>query len=163
MKTASILYLLIFIASCSHEGATVPSQDASPLDNIDVVGLSSPPHRGPAPRYADTSDASLLAGPDTIVTPDTCSDISPDRTPDLFVVADTRPIERKPDLAPDLTPKQDNGIPCGGHDQCMSGFCTDGVCCQVTKCVDTCVPSYGGTCAPYNGFTCAPYGTCRGY
>ena len=163
MKTTSILYLLIFATSCSHEGATVPQQDASPLDDIEVSNVPSPPHRGPAPRYASDSDASLLTGPDAIVAPDTCPDLSPDQTPDLFVGSDTLPINLKPDLAPDLPPKQDNGIPCGGHDQCMSGFCTDGVCCRVAKCVDTCVPSYGGTCAPYNGFTCSPFGTCRGY
>jgi cysteine-rich repeat protein len=61
------------------------------------------------------------------------------------------------------TAKLGNGTSCGGADQCGSAFCTDGVCCVVSKCVDTCVPSGITTCAPYSGFTCAPYGTCRGY
>jgi hypothetical protein len=67
------------------------------------------------------------------------------------------------DSTPDLTPRSPIGSKCSSSSQCISGFCTDNVCCNVAQCVDTCIPNGTTTCAPYNGWTCAPYGTCRGY
>jgi len=52
-------------------------------------------------------------------------------------------------------PPADNGIPCnstdpaGGDDQCLSTFCTDGVCCDEDRCPadQTCnVPGFEGSC-----------------
>ena len=110
------------------------------------------------------------------------ADISPDLTADLLsdytdnpipdsAIADSstdrlmyRVSDLKLDLpTPDLTPTRPLGTLCGSNDECSSSFCTNGVCCNVASCFDTCVPNGITTCAPYNGFTCAPLGTCRGY
>ncbi len=46
--------------------------------------------------------------------------------------------------------KQDNGAPCGGANQCKSGYCVDGVCCN-TQCADKCasckIAGSWGTCS----------------
>jgi hypothetical protein len=86
------------------------------------------------------------------VPPDTVADLLRDITPDL----------NRLDLQPDVTPLS-TGTKCSKSSDCQSGFCTDGVCCVVEKCVDTCIPSATYACAPYMGFTCSPLGTCRGF
>ncbi len=68
-------------------------------------------------------------------------------------------------------PPATNGTPCnshnaaGGDDQCASGHCTDGVCCQRDACLpdETCnLPGSEGTCVslPPQGSACAADGQC---
>jgi hypothetical protein len=84
----------------------------------------------------------------------------PDLLPDDVVSLRT---DTKPDLnSPELPPNLPLGSPCSRPSACHSNFCTDGVCCEVEKCLP-CVPTATSSCAPYAGYTCAPSGMCRGY
>ncbi len=64
------------------------------------------------------------------------------------------------------TPMQPDAKPCTSADQCTSGYCADGVCCNV-GCVGTCVGCTmahtglaDGTCGDYSVGTTAPAGQC---
>ena len=144
---------------------------------LDTSNDSNLPHIGPSVASdgatVDATKADLVTDshtPDlTTNTLDLAGDTSSDLTLDLSpsdLVVDTSPDlkpDLKPDLSsPDLSPNLPIGTVCIHNNDCRSSFCTDGVCCDVAKCVDTCTPG-SSTCTPYNGFTCAPYGTCRGY
>ena len=166
--------LTCLLSNCAVEGV-----------GLDTSNDSNLPHIGPSVTTdgatIDTTKTDLIAdlrSPDLLTnTPDlaadTSSDLSSDLSPpDLVVdtspdlVVDTSPdlkLDLKPDLSiPDLSPNLPIGTACIHNNDCRSSFCTDNVCCDVAKCVDTCTPG-SSTCTPYNGFTCAPYGTCRGY
>jgi len=95
------------------------------------------------------------------------SDLPTDLTSDRVgssqdVAGDAISADLARDLA-DSSSKKPLGTHCGNPSQCASGFCTDGVCCAVALCRDTCVPSFINYCPVYNGWTCAPGGTCRAY
>lgn len=182
MKT-SLLLLGCFIISCSGTSRGVQSTPDGSTDSYTA------PRRGPAPRPDAATDVYVADSqlPDLYLEHDTYQAL--DSTPDLQPnqIPDTNPDLSRPDLPPDLirvdsspdlltdippdllrdTSKSDLalnlslGTTCISGNDCNSGFCTNGVCCQVSICMDTCPP--GGSCVPYNGFTCAPYGTCRGY
>jgi hypothetical protein len=83
--------------------------------------------------------------------------------PDVGTEPDTAPVD--PDAAVDgpgllLI----NGSSCSGGEQCQSGVCTEGVCCD-RACGVTCwsckVTGAVGTCSPTTGVTCAS-GSCSG-
>lgn len=133
------LLLALVLIACEKEGL-FSQQDASGA------------RRGPTVAF----DAS----PSRDLTPDKESPSSLDTRPDLprDLVVDLS----KTDLQPDTTPLS-IGTKCLKPADCQSGFCTDGVCCAVEKCIDTCVPGSSYACAPYTGFTCSPLGTCRGF
>jgi hypothetical protein len=158
--------LACLLSNCAVEGV-----------GLDTANDSNLPHIGPSVSpdgsTIDTSKTDLIAdsrSPDLLTnTLDLAGDTSSDLTSDLpppNLIVDTSP-DLKPDLKPDLsTPDLSLNLPIGTscihNNDCRSSFCTDNVCCDVAKCVDTCTPG-SSTCTPYNGFTCAPYGTCRGY
>lgn len=142
--------------STNRDGATItvdllpdvsPTPDTAPdLGRYDIApDLQQQP---------STPDVSPGLGPD--VSPDLRPDLAPDFGPDLG-------LDLRKDLStPDLSPNLPQGTSCSRNSDCRSSFCTDGVCCEVAKCVDTCIPG-SSACTPYNGFTCAPFGTCRGF
>lgn len=125
---------------------TPAGKDSADMVEIQIVDLqpSVDARQSPSDASEAPADASEANPP-----PDLPKDLTP---PDL-----TRDLP-----PPDLTPKLNVGTTCSTSAQCGSGHCTDGVCCTVDKCVDTCVPTTTA-CPPYNGFTCAPYGTCRAF
>jgi hypothetical protein len=137
MKTTTILWLLL--CGCA----------------VDDVKIHT--WRGPAPTFSPAADASL--------------DLPIDLPPDLSIEAvDSRPVlagdASDSDLSRDLadsSSKRSLGTRCESPSQCANGHCTDGVCCQVAECHDTCVPSSINSCPVYLGWTCAPAGTCRAY
>jgi len=132
----------------------ISSTDLRPDSNRDLYGV---PDLSPdlATSQSDLSEPDSIS--DSLI-----ADSSPDRL--VYRFPDTSPDLTVPDLAsPDLAPTLPSGSPCTHNKECDSTFCTDGVCCDVAKCVNTCIPNGITACAPYNGFTCAPYGTCRGF
>lgn len=78
------------------------------------------------------------------------------------IVPDLKNDTRTPDTKID-TEILGIGSACRNSESCSGGHCTDGVCCTVSKCVDTCIPSATSSCPVYSGWTCAPYGTCRAF
>ena len=150
MKTTTILWLLL--CGCA----------------VDDVAISH--WRGPAPSSSSAADASSPVVPDVQgrdPRPDSSllPDLPTDHQSDLAESLDL-PTDLLPDLdlgALDSSSKRILGTRCGSPSQCASGHCTDGVCCQVAECHDTCVPSSINSCPVYLGWTCAPAGTCRAY
>ena len=67
--------------------------------------------------------------------------------------------------APICQPKKLNGIPCGGNNECKTGFCVDGVCCA-TACTSACaqcnLPGTVGDCAAHGAGT-DPESGCSDY
>jgi len=88
---------------------------------------------------------------------------------------DGGPPDGVPDLMPDGPTTLENGQPCGDQDQCQSGHCVNGVCCN-EACQGTCVgcdvAGSEGTCSPVpvgkdpraqcTGSVTACDGTCNG-
>lgn len=155
-------------ASMTIEAAT--SIDSTPRIDVSWDALQEVPAPDVQPR-PDAPD--VQPGPDTTVDLTTLTDgpidlprdqttldAGKDLTADVGV--DLPRDLSSPDRPPDITLLK-LGSACGSSAQCSSSHCTDSVCCNVAKCVDTCVPSGGTSCPPYNGFTCAPYGSCRAY
>jgi hypothetical protein len=140
----------------------------APDTSSDLTTQSQPPDTSPDLSKIDNSPS--LSKPDVLadltpdlipyLAPDLSPDLTPNRTPDLApdLTPDSKPDSRSPDTSPNLP----LGTSCSRNTDCNSSFCTNGVCCNVAVCLDTCVPGTS-TCAPYSGFTCAPYGTCRGF
>ncbi len=81
-----------------------------------------------------------------------------DSQSDLVIIHDVK----SEDMSPRAN-KLPTGKECSNGNSCDSGFCVDGVCCNVSKCEDTCVPSSVSSCPKYSGWTCAPYGSCRAF
>jgi hypothetical protein len=138
----------------------------SPEGNFSLDGCvdSSGPRRG--------SDGDAKVEFDTIT--DLQVEVSDSRAViDSLTILDLAPLDLpketsidvlKIDLSNDTTViRLPQGSICNNNSQCSSGYCTDGVCCSVAKCIDTCMVSGGTNCPVYNGFTCSPFGTCRAY
>ncbi len=77
--------------------------------------------------------------------------------------ADGRPGVSGAD-GPDAAPRQRAGIPCESAVDCQTGFCADGVCCDVA-CTGACVacdqPEHPGQCAPLPSGSEDLHGVCR--
>jgi len=79
------------------------------------------------------------------------------------------PVDQAADVAGERPASSSNGSPCTSRDQCASGFCSDGVCCN-QDCRGSCMSCAGatpGTCAPaavgadpHNDCTAQPMATC---
>jgi subtilisin-like proprotein convertase family protein len=67
-------------------------------------------------------------------------------------------------------PTEPNGSPCAATQECQSGLCVDGVCCNAVcggTCASCAIAGSLGTCTPYTAFTdpaneCFGIGTCGG-
>jgi hypothetical protein len=101
------------------------------------------------------------AGPTTICAPFNC-----DATTNKCATGCTS----KEDCAPGILcvngscgPKPNNAV-CSKDSECVSGFCTDGVCCS-TSCKGPCVscnlPGRGGACFPIDSGGADPHGVCQ--
>jgi hypothetical protein len=140
-----ILLISLILFACEKEG--VFHHDASDPRRGSVEKVDA---RLPIVDSLDTKD--ILLDKEISITLNTRPDLLQDTSPDTSRI----------DLPLDATPLT-TGTKCAKSTDCQTGFCTDGVCCVVEKCVDTCVPGSSYGCAPYMGFTCAPLGTCRGF
>jgi len=185
-KTAIVLSMLL-LGCTGSEGAAPLRRGPAPLQHpaADATDALAPDARRPdsSPDTSTPPDSVPDATPDaTSIAPDTAPDLTIDLPRDLLAEGSATdayvpPIDTSPDLTrdstipdlprdlatPDSAPRKSLGTSCGNPDQCSSGYCTNGVCCSVALCYDTCVPSAINSCPVYNGWTCAPSGTCRAY
>ena len=110
-------------------------------------------------EVSDSTISDLISDSKAVADSLTVPDLAP-----LDLPRETSVDVLQTDLSIDTTViKSPQGSTCSNNSQCSSGYCTDGVCCSVAKCIDTCVVSGGTNCPVYNGFTCSPFGTCRAY
>jgi len=139
--------------------------DASP----DVVDAAAPDQPGELPPDG-AADVERDAAADP---PDVVPDVSPDHAPDLPADQADAAADVSPEAAPGLL-----GDPCTQHTGCLSGVCSDGVCCA-TACGGVClscnlpgsvglctvVPAGQDTrqqCAAQPAETCGRAGACDG-
>jgi hypothetical protein len=158
--------LVLLVAGCHFEPvgprpqaepapAAAPGRDARPDQAIpgdvpadtspDVVDAAAPDQPGELPPDG-AADVERDAAADP---PDVPPDVSPDLAPDL-------PADQA-DAAGDVSPEAARGLvgdPCTQHTGCLSGVCSDAVCCA-TACSGVCRRHPDGT-------TCAPGRTCSG-
>jgi hypothetical protein len=170
MKDLTLVLLLLFGCTSEHTGdLSGPRRSRAPI-TYDAL----PADTAKSPDLSFVADLSLTPSPDTTQN-EALLDLTPETNPDLtkldsIVTSDLEPDTRsnlnpdakKDSSSPDLNRNLPLGTTCSRPSDCNSTYCTDGVCCTVALCVDTCTPGSSG-CTPYAGFTCAPYGTCRGF
>ena len=186
----SPLGLLVLLLLGCNSSTSIPSADGSSLPHRAPAPQKDASRNSDRFTLADLSQTDLMVDAFIEVShadlksdypPDQTESFRPDLLTDLFsdsrfeVFPDSSPPDLLPDVvvslgpndkpdlnSPDLPPNLPLGSPCSLPSACHSNFCTDGVCCEVEKCLP-CVPTATSSCAPYAGYTCAPSGTCRGF
>jgi hypothetical protein len=165
--------------SLSPQITPIPAPDAAAIDTtrsdllVDTHPadlMTSPSDTSPTPspnRDADLVNDSRSSDLGTETSPDLKVDTAPtDLSSDLLgdIVSSDLGLDTVPDLkrdtnTKDLLPGLYLGATCNRNSDCSSAFCTDGVCCEVVRCIDPC-PLGSFTCTPKT-FTCYPLGTCH--
>lgn len=157
MKKHIVLLSLLLgsLPACEPEGIDLPDAwvaDPSP-------GSKALPDRGPAPNPSVALDAGISQ-----------TEIADARTASsLDSQGDGSATQSKPDLLPSIQPdlappaKLPLGTACGKSNECLSGFCTDGYCCGVSTCLDSCIAAAISPACPYAyaySCSCGSAGSC---